>query len=66
MGAVQAFKCAVAAQDIVPKGTVTFQKSEVSTTSSFAVSVLLAGWNVYLIGPGDAQIGLNFIVVLMD
>ena len=51
------------AEHIVPKGTVTFQEGEVSTTTtieiSFTVSVRLAGWTAYLTGPGDPQIGLN-------
>ena len=55
---------AVVEQVFVPKGTGTFQEGEVSTTTtiaiSFTVSVRLAGWNAYLTGPGDPQIGLNW------
>ena len=51
---------AVVEQVFVPKGTVTFQEGEVSTTTtiaiSFAVSVRLAVWNAYFTGPGDPQI----------
>ena len=48
---------AVAEQVIVPKGTMTFQESEVSTTTTIAISftvlLLFAGWNAYSAGPGD-------------
>ena len=61
---------AVAEKVIVPKGTVTFQEGEVSTTTtialSFTVSVRLAGWNAYLTGPGDPQIGLDLITVVLE
>ena len=52
---------AVAEQVIVPKCTVTFQAFAIS----FTVSVLLAGWNAYLTGPGDPRIGLNLITVVL-
>ena len=43
------------------------QTTATTISISFTVSVLLAGWNTYLTGPGDPQIGLNLItVVLMD
>ena len=63
---------AVAEQAIGPKGTVTFQEGAVSTATtiaiSFTVSVLLSFFFfAYLTGPGEPQMGLNLVtVVLMD
>ena len=56
---------------IVPKGTLTFQVGEVSTTTTIVISctlsVPLAGGKSYLVRTGDSEIGLTLTtVVLMD